>query len=241
MRSICSHCARFVVGRGLCKAHYRAFMKYGDPTARANLRGVPFHERYTIDERSGCWLWIGSTDTSGYGIGKVQGEVRAHRVSWTLVHGPIPIDMQVLHRCDTPACVNPEHLFLGTHQDNMADLRAKGRAYGAPGEANFGAKLTEAQATKIMADPRPASQIARGYRITPSAVDMIRNGRSWKHLFDAKVRETRLAQGPQRLSEEEKTAIAHDPRRQVDIAAEYGISQTRVSVIKRTSGVNYSK
>lgn len=233
MKTLCSLCSAYVVGRGFCKQHYRAFMKYGDPLHRANLRGVPFHERYTVDLKTQCWLWIGSTDTCGYGIGRFAGEVSAHRASWALTHGPIPPGMHVLHRCDKPACVNPAHLYLGTHQDNMADLRAKGRAYGAAGEANQGAKLTEQQARAIMADPRKRQVIATQYKVTAAAVDAIRNGKTWNHIFDESVRAERIAAGPRRLSAVERAAIAADPRTQVVIAAAYGVSQSLVSAIKR--------
>jgi hypothetical protein len=76
----------------------------------------------------GCWLWQGKLSTSGYGQLSVEGGRRgAHRISWVLAHGPIPNGLHVLHRCDTPPCVNPEHLFLGTHADNMHDCALKGR------------------------------------------------------------------------------------------------------------------
>ena len=81
-------------------------------------------------EQSGdCLLWIAGKDANGYGkvknldTGKI---VRAHRYSYELNHGPIPAGLYVLHKCDTPACINPEHLFVGTQQDNMRDWMSKG-------------------------------------------------------------------------------------------------------------------
>ena len=83
----------------------------------------------------GCWLWTGSKTgpgpytTGGYGTVYWRGEyLLAHRVMWELANGPIPEGMHVLHRCDVRNCVRPDHLFLGTHQDNMADMARKGRA-----------------------------------------------------------------------------------------------------------------
>ena len=80
---------------------------------------------------TGCHLWIGGADPDGYGVISRQGrrgkQERAHRVAYELFVGPIPDGICVLHRCDTPACVNPEHLFLGTNLDNVRDRDAKGR------------------------------------------------------------------------------------------------------------------
>lgn len=243
MRTPCSICGKPSVGHGFCKNHYRAFMKYGDPLHRQNLRGIPFRERYHIDQNTGCWLWIGGVNSDGYGAWKAHGETRAHRASWVLHNGVVPPGMHVLHKCDRPNCVNPDHLFLGTHQDNMADLRNKGRAYGARGESNYGAKLTEQQALAIMQDPRACTTIAAEYGITTAMVDKIRNGKSWRHLFAPTWKEQRKsAAGRVTLNDKQRKAIYTDTRTQHVIAKEYGVSQSTISVIKRSHDyVNYSK
>ena len=235
MRTPCKICGLPSVGRALCKKHYRAFMKYGDPLESKNLRGVPFEKRYVLDPQSGCWLWIGSTVTDGYGVWKAHGQRAAHRGSYVMHRGAIPDGMHVLHSCDMPNCVNPAHLRLGTHQENMADLRAKGRAYGAAGAANKAAKLTEVQAMSIMADPRSCAKISIEYGISKHSVDNVRNGKTWSTLFDPQVKKQRLLAGPRKLTALEKAQIACDPRKQKDIAKEYGISQSQVSVVKRGS------
>lgn len=84
-------------------------------------------ENYTPEPNSGCWLWTGSCHRQGYGKLTVNGKtVGAHRESFRALRGD-PGVFQVLHKCDTPACINPDHLFLGTHYDNIVDRLAKNR------------------------------------------------------------------------------------------------------------------
>lgn len=86
-----------------------------------------------VVKTDGCWLWTGARDKRGYGSislsGRGSGRVKAHRLSWFLAFGD-PLDNHVLHKCDTPACVRPDHLFLGSDLENMRDMAAKGRQWG---------------------------------------------------------------------------------------------------------------
>ena len=82
-----------------------------------------------INKTDKCWLWTGAFTNMGYGrIAINSTRLLAHRVSWQLFKGAIPENMEICHKCDNPACVNPEHLFLGTHKDNMLDMVTKKRA-----------------------------------------------------------------------------------------------------------------
>lgn len=229
----CSICEATAVGRGFCKKHYSRFMKYGDPHYVANLRGVALEERTKVDEKTGCLLWIGSCVTSGYGVFNAEGEREAHRVAYKRYVGPIPVGAHVLHTCDTPACIAPEHLFLGSHSDNMHDMRLKGRSRGAVGSINAAAKLTESDAVVIMKDARAQAEIAAEYGISRGMVEKIQNGRAWKHVFRPSYKREREAQRPKRLTRAQIQQIKKDKRQQVQIAAAFGVSQTTVSLIKR--------
>jgi hypothetical protein len=130
----------------------------------------------------GCWLWSAAKSTFGYG-NFWTGEKYdvAHRVSYELYVGQIPNGMCVLHKCDVPGCVNPAHLFLGTHQDNIIDKVRKGRARGPHmhGKTNPQAKLSEREVSSIKGDVRPHRQIAKIFGISKSQVTRIKAGKSW--------------------------------------------------------------
>ena len=87
-----------------------------------------FEEKYIPEPNSGCWLWLAALDTSGYGKFNMAGRILgAHRVSWELHQGSIPEGKNVLHTCDIPSCVNPNHLYIGTQKDNAKDMHDRGR------------------------------------------------------------------------------------------------------------------
>lgn len=117
--------------------------------SRPEVRLAIFWASVDKNAPGGCWLWTGWKLNSGYGDTSVNGRrITVHRFSYELANGPIPKGKLVLHRCDVPACVNPEHLFLGTDADNNHDMRAKGRA------RNGRQKLTPEQVRAIRAEYR---------------------------------------------------------------------------------------
>lgn len=115
-------------------------------------------------------------------MGRAEGMKVAHRLAYAMKHGP-PGKLKVLHRCDVRACVNPHHLFLGTQQDNLADMRAKGRQV--RGTAVGGAKLTEDAVAAIRrrcAAGERQRDLAEEYGVAQSAISMATTGRNWSHV-----------------------------------------------------------
>lgn len=157
---------------------------------RTHAVKVPLAERFwskaNRSTADACWEWQAGCTKTGYGEFGVSGKMlRAHRVAWEIVNGPIPPAVDVCHRCDNRRCVNPDHLFLGTRSDNMRDCAAKGRVRGAvePGERHSSAKLTEAQVLTILAD-NVSSHVELGlrYGVKKHHIYAIRVGKKWRHL-----------------------------------------------------------
>ncbi|RUR38499.1 HNH endonuclease [Vreelandella populi] len=147
-----------------------------------------FHEKYIVDEESGCWLWQAAKRSTGYGAMKVGGlKESAHRISYTVFKGPIPEGLWVLHKCDNPQCVNPNHLFAGTPLANSQDMHAKGRQryVGQKGKDNPRSVLTENQVKeviKLIAKGMTNRAIANRFGVSHGAISLIRLGKCWPDI-----------------------------------------------------------
>lgn len=148
-----------------------------------------FHDRVWSKVAKGenedaCWLWLGRKNTDGYGGLEVHGRgVMAHRSVWTLVNGPIPDGLCVLHKCDRPQCVNPAHLFLGTKTDNNTDMQMKGRS--ARGQKNGMCKLTPLVVSEIRRrrrDGETCVAIANSVGVSNQLVSRIARQEAWAWL-----------------------------------------------------------
>ena len=140
--------------------------------------------QYVIPEpNTGCWLWIGATSPHGYGSFAFNGENRfAHRVMYETKFGKFEKELLVCHKCDTPACVNPAHLFLGTKKDNAVDMVKKGRWVGPSGEKHPQAKLTIPDVHKIRSlhKKRKNTEIAKKFDVHINTINCILAKQTWK-------------------------------------------------------------
>jgi hypothetical protein len=137
-----------------------------------------------VTKGDGCWEWNGYKSPSGYGIIATRGGgkmfERVHRVSWRLVNGPIPIDMVILHTCDNRACVRPDHLQLGTQEENMKDMDRKQRRV----SNRHGAirKLTPEIVREIRASDDDYSVLGEKYGVHYATIADIKKRRTWARL-----------------------------------------------------------
>lgn len=166
---------------------------HGEEDTHGIVNKVGIYKRKTAIERfwnkvkktKNCWWWTGTRLKKGYGqfrIGKKK--MQAHRYSWELHKGKIPKDMFVCHTCDNHYCVNPKHLWLGSHSDNMKDMINKGRGVDNRGENNGQSKLTKKQIVKIRrlydTGKYLHRELAKRFLVSKSNIGLIIRKQRWK-------------------------------------------------------------
>lgn len=190
MHKICPVCSKeFTIRRGSPKQKTCSFA-----CGHSLLNHTPekvlavFWTRVNKNGPNGCWLWTGYKNEKGYGLMSVPHlgtrSYRAHRYSWELVHGPTPSHRFCLHKCDTPACVNPDHLHLGSYRENTLDAISRGRDVSV-GERNRRAILTEKEVLAIRADYKRIglkAMTAKYPKVSSTTIYQAASGRTWKHL-----------------------------------------------------------
>ena len=150
------------------------------------------HKRFWNNVNKGadheCWGWLASSDSCGYGRFRFRSKLlSAHRVSWEIHNGKIPNGLHILHKCDNPNCVNPNHLSLGTHQDNMNDRGAKKRTSGGnlKGEANKASRFSESDIITMRDLAKQGvkqKEIASQFGTTQPVISNIINHKYWTHI-----------------------------------------------------------
>jgi hypothetical protein len=145
-----------------------------------------FKSRIDVRGEKECWPWLGRTSPCGYGLFDLDGKPHlAHRLSYFAKFPDGDRDKCVCHSCDNPPCCNPNHLWIGTALDNIADMNAKGRRATIPvrrGQEASKTKLNEQDVIEITASKKPNKELARAYGVTAAAIWNIRRGRSWRHI-----------------------------------------------------------
>ena len=129
-----NNCDSPIYAKGFCKPHYKCFNRIGKPIPDRETIHGSVEKKFAIKSAGrnelGCWVWTGSKDRDGYGSLRDGNKMkRAHRVSWEIHNGEIPDGLAILHKCNNPSCVNPKHLKLGDHTENMQDRKSNGRPW----------------------------------------------------------------------------------------------------------------
>lgn len=156
-----------------------------------------FEAKWIPEPNSGCWLWEGAAAYYGrsrsaaalrgsfhLGLPGHRQKMLAHQASWIIYRGTIPPGLCVCHSCDTPLCVNPAHLFVGTQMDNVTDHIMKGRgSLGRPiGAANTKTKLDADKVRQVRTSHDSARSLARRFGVNRTTIGDIRNGKNWRHV-----------------------------------------------------------
>lgn len=143
-----------------------------------------FYSKFRFEPSTECWIWTAGKHDGVYGGFQFEVWTYAHRASWMIHKGAIPDGLLICHKCDNPLCVNPDHLFLGTDQDNTLDCMSKGRYVVMKGESNGVSKLTEAQVREIrkLAGTVPQVKLGLMYNVNPATISSVIRRINWKHI-----------------------------------------------------------
>lgn len=217
--------------------------------AALNLpKPTPLEERFwqTVEKGSACWEWRGKRFPNGYGsfFATLSGKRRyllAHREAWRFSFGSIPDGQLVLHRCDNPPCCNPEHLFLGTTQDNVNDKVRKGRARGAVGMASGNAVLTDDIVREMRRVHREEGigkrKLAARHGVSESTAHAILRNKTWLHILGRDDQSVAMGLGTTIMTDHEvlemRRLYKESKVSQARLAEKFGVSKTTVSFIVR--------
>lgn len=185
-----------ILAHGYCGKHYHRWQRYGDTSVVILQKGLPLVERLfarRMVTETGCWEWTGTKSTNGYGILAVRdrkhGYERVHRLSAEIWIGATIAGMDVLHKCDNPPCFNPEHLYIGTHKENMRDRRDRDRSRTrdrVTQEVRNIRKLTPESVREIKLELRRGTvsqaDLAKRFGVAAQTINGIAKGRSWSWL-----------------------------------------------------------
>ncbi|NQW92538.1 MAG: HNH endonuclease [Polaromonas sp.] len=184
-------CTSPSISRGLCSLHYMRDKRAG-LFQDARRSEAPLDERFfrQIEKTETCWLWLGRLVGKGYGMIGLGGagakQVLSHRLSYQLHKGPIPDGMVIMHKCDNPRCVNPDHLEAGTQSQNIKDAIARGRktlpVKKVRGEECGASKLNNGIVLSIRESTLSLKALSILHNVSKSAIERIRYRKTWRHI-----------------------------------------------------------
>ena len=185
-------CSGPINARDMCSKHYMQQRRAGLLPIGTRARGTTEERLWRhVDKAGDCWIWTGkSVNQKGYGQIQIGGretkQKLVHRLSYEIHYGEIPEGMVVMHSCDNPSCVNPDHLSVGTQSQNILDAFARGRKTASPphkqGESHGASKLKEGDVLTIRSSKTSNQNLALFYGVSNSAIERIRNRKTWRHI-----------------------------------------------------------